>query len=97
MISSFADQGTEDIFNGDNTKAARKTLPADLWATAQKRLSQLEYASAITDMRLPPGNKLEALKGDMAGKFSVRINDQYRMVFEFAGGNATNVQITDYH
>lgn len=97
MISSFGDAGTEDIYNGVNTKVARLTLPKNLWAVAQRKLDYLRRAVNVSDLSSPPGNKLEALKGDLAGTYSIRINDQYRVVFQFAKGNAENVQIVDYH
>jgi toxin HigB-1 len=97
MISTFRNQGTEDIFNGSNTAAARKTLPTDLWNVAFKKLSQLNAATAVGDMRLPPGNKLEKLSGNRAGQWSVRINDQYRICFTFDAGSVSAVEVTDYH
>ena len=95
MIASFADAGTEDIFNGRNTKAARR-VPKDLWRIAARKLSTLDYATDLRDLSTP-GNNLEKLKGALAGKYSIRINDQFRIVFNFDRGEATNVVITDYH
>ncbi|MGO9834455.1 MAG: type II toxin-antitoxin system RelE/ParE family toxin [Polyangiaceae bacterium] len=95
MIASFADAGTEDIFNGTNTKAARR-IPKDLWRIAARKLSTLDYATDLRDLSTP-GNNLEKLKGALAGKYSIRINDQFRVVFNFERGEATNVAITDYH
>lgn len=79
----FADRGTEDIFNGSNTKAARQTLPRELWKIAQRKLDMLQAASRIDDLRVPPGNRLKALGGDLKGYHSIRINDQYRIVFRW--------------
>lgn len=95
MIASFADTTTADIFNGKNTKAARR-VPKQLWAIAARKLSALDYATALSDSS-SPGNHLERLKGALNGKFSIRINDQFRIVFDFDRGDATNVVITDYH
>ena len=95
MIASFADACTEDIFNGKNTKAARRN-PKELWKIAARKLSTLDYARELRDLS-SPGNQLEKLKGALAGKYSIRINDQFRIVFNFDRGDASNVVITDYH
>lgn len=97
MIQSFATQGTEDIYNGDNTKAARKTLPRDLWDIAWRKFALLNAAGAVKDLAIPPANCLEKLKGNLKGKYSIRINDQYRIVFTFEGGDASDVEVMDYH
>jgi proteic killer suppression protein len=97
MILDFADEATEDIFHGRSTKAARRCLPADLWPAAQRKLDRLNRAREPRDLADPPGNRLEALKGGYAGFFSIRINDQYRIVFRFERGDARDVQIVDYH
>lgn len=94
MILSFGD-ATEDIFNGRSTKAAR-TIPKDLWKIAARKLSALDYAIDTRDLS-SPGNNLEKLKGALRGKYSIRINDQFRIVFNFDRGEASNVTITDYH
>lgn len=96
MILSFADQATADIYNGLDTKAARK-IPRSIWNVARRKLDLIEAAHDLTDLRVPPGNKLEALKGDMAGQYSIRINDQYRIAFEWSNDAAREVFITDYH
>jgi proteic killer suppression protein len=93
MIVSFRDQGTRDIFDGANTKEARKSLPRDLWSIACRKLDMLNAAAAPVDLKVPPGNRLEAYEDG----YSIRINDQYRITFKFAGGNASDVLITDYH
>jgi proteic killer suppression protein len=95
VIASFGDATTEDIFNGKNTKAARR-IPKELWKIAARRLSALDYAKDFRDLS-SPGNNLEKLKGSLSGKYSIRINDQFRIVFDFNRGEATNVVITDYH
>jgi toxin HigB-1 len=97
MITSFADAGTQDIYNGENTAAARRLLPGGLVKVAVRKLDMLNAAVALSDLRVPPGNRLEALKGDLAGKYSIRINEQYRIVFAFKDGAANEVRIMDYH
>lgn len=91
----FADAATEDVFNGRNTKAAR-TVPRALWQIAARKLSTLDYAKDLRDLS-SPGNDLKMLKGALKGKYSIRVNDQFRIVFDFDRGEAANVVITDYH
>jgi proteic killer suppression protein len=95
VIVSFADAATEDIFNGTSTKAARR-VPKDLWKTAARKLSALDYATDLGDLS-STGNNLEKLKGALSGKYSIRVNDQFRIVFNFDRGEATHVVIVDYH
>lgn len=97
MIQSFTSQGTEDIFNGLNTKAARNTCPETLWKTAARKLDLLDSAGTINDLRVPPGNRLEQLSGDRKGQHSIRINDQYRICFEWTSTGPDLVEIVDYH
>jgi proteic killer suppression protein len=97
VIASIADKGTGDIWAGADSKAARQKLPTVLWASAQILLDQLDAATQVGDMKLPPSNRLHKLKGEWKGWWSVSINMQYRIVFQFEAGNAVNVQITDYH
>jgi proteic killer suppression protein len=97
MILDFADQATEDVFHGVRSKAARRCLPPELWAVAERKLDRLNRATEPRDLADPPGNRLEALRGDYAGFFSIRVNDQYRIVFRFDHGDARRVQIVDYH
>lgn len=97
MIQSLADAGTRDIFNARNTKAASKTLPSDLHAGARRRLDQLNQAADLNDLRVPPGNRLEALKGDRAGQHSIRVNDQFRICFVWTDRGPVDVEIVDYH
>jgi toxin HigB-1 len=96
MIISIKDDITKDIFNGINSKAARK-IPTVLWLVAQRKLDMINAAHEVIDLRIPSGNRLEALKGDLHNYFSLRINEQYRIIFKFENGNALEVQITDYH
>lgn len=97
MIVSFANRGTEDIFNGRNTAPARRTCPRRLWTLAAKKLDQLDSAAAPGDLRAPPGNRLEGLSGDREGQHSIRINDQYRICFAGTDSGAAQVEIIDYH
>ena len=97
MILDFADEATEDIFHGNRSKAARRCLPPELWPAARRKLDRLNRAREPRELADPPGNRLEALKGHYAGYFSIRINDQYRIVFRFERSDARDVQIVDYH
>lgn len=81
MIQSFKNTATEDIFNGRNTKIARKTCPQALWRIATRKLDQLDSVNSLEELRIPPGNHLEALTGNRQGQYSIRINDQYRLCF----------------
>ena len=96
MILSFGDKATEDVFHGENSREAR-TLPRDLWKTAFRKLDLVNAAHELKDLSQPPGNRLEALKGDLAGYHSIRVNDQFRIVFEWKGNGAAKVRIVDYH
>ena len=97
MIATFKSEGTEDLFNGKNTKAARKTCPESLWKVARRKLDQLDSVTALNELKIPPGNKLEALSGDRKEQHSIRINDQYRICFEWKESNPDDVEIVDYH
>jgi len=97
MIESFKNIGTEDIFNGKNTKEARKTCPRSLWKITARKLDQLDSITYLEELRIPPGNKLESLSGNRKGEYSIRINNQYRICFSWSAGNPTQVEITDYH
>lgn len=96
MIKDFQDDTTRDIFDGENSKAARK-VPQETWPAARRKLDLLNAANELRDLASPPGNRLEALKGELKGYRSIRINDQYRLVFMFTDGVASAVKITDYH
>jgi toxin HigB-1 len=93
MIRPFADGETERFFTTGKTRK----LPRDILRRAAMRLRQLDAATHIEDLRLPPSNRLEALKGNRAGQYSIRINNQWRVCFRFADGDAFDVEITDYH
>lgn len=96
MILNFADRTSEDIFHGVDSKHARR-VPTAVWKVAARKLDMLNAAHTLKDLRVPPANRLEALKGRWAGSHSIRINDQYRLVFKWGEGNAKDVLITDYH
>lgn len=96
MIVSFKGQGTEDIFDGEDSRASRKTLPSNLHARASKTLDQLAAAVSLKSLSLP-GLRLEKLKGDRNGQDSIRINDQYRVCFRWTEEGAHDVEIVDYH
>ena len=97
MIGSFANQGSEDIWNGADTKAARATCPRSLWRVAQRKLDMISAAPRLDALRVPPANRLEKLKKDRAGQWGIRINDQYRVCFRWEEQDAYDVEITDYH
>lgn len=96
MIRSFRDETTADLFRERNTRAARQ-IPRDLWRTAQRKLKLLDAATRLDDLVIPAGNRLEALKGDQAGRHSIRVNDQYRITFRWESGDAYEVRVEDYH
>ena len=97
MILSFQNQGTEDIFNRRSTKAARKLCPKAIWRIAQRKLDELNASVSLTSLAIPPGNHLEALSRDRQGRHSIRINDQYRVCFQWTDEGAEGVEIVDYH
>ena len=93
----ISDQGTLDIFGGNDTKAARRVLPANLHRKAAQLLDRLNYAADPNDLRTPASNRLEKLRGARKGQWSLRINDTYRICFSWSGGQAVEVKIVDYH
>ena len=97
MITSFKDRATEDIFNGANTKAARKALPQILWRSASRKLDQLDSVQLVEELKIPPGNRLESLSGSRKSEYSIRINDQYRICFKWDETGPFDIEITDYH
>ena len=96
MIQSFADETTADIFRERNTKAARR-IPKNLWRAVQRKLKMLDVAAILDDLESPPGNRLEPLTGQMKGRYSLRVNDQYRVTFRWENGHAFEVAVEDYH
>jgi toxin HigB-1 len=97
MIESFKKNGTADIFDGINSKAARKLCPESIWRVAVRKLDQIDSASTIDELAVPPGNHLEKLSGDREDQYSIRINDQYRICFTWSELGAEQVEIVDYH
>ena len=91
------DKATEDIFNGVNTKVARKICPQTLWKIASRKLDQLDSVYSIEELKIPPGNQLEILSGDRKEECSIRINRQYRICFIWDKTGPKDVEITDYH
>ena len=96
MIVSFGDRATEDLYHNRPTSRARR-FPQDVVGLALVKLDMLNGAAAVLDLRSPPGNRLEALKGDLKGFHSIRVNDQWRLVFRWEGNNALDVRLMDYH
>ena len=96
MIRSFGDEATADAYYGRDTRAARQ-LPKPIWPVIRRKLDALHRARTLRDLRLPAGNRLEALKGDRVGTFSLRVNDQYRITFRFEESHAHDVTCEDYH
>ena len=93
MIRNFSDRETERIWNGVRSRR----LPSDIQSAALRKLRMLNQARRLDDLRVPPGNRLEQLRGDRRGQFSIRINDQWRICFRWTDGGPTNVEIADYH
>ena len=96
MIVSFGDGVTEDLYHGRSTSRAQR-FPHEVVAVAQTKMDLLNGAAALLDLRSPPGNRLEALKGDLKGLHSIRVNDQWRLVFRWDGRDAHKVRLMDYH
>ncbi|MGI2028701.1 type II toxin-antitoxin system RelE/ParE family toxin [Endozoicomonas acroporae] len=97
MIISFRDKATEDLFNGIASRHARKACPQSLLRIVRRKLDQLDSAVLLDDLKVPPGNRLEALTGDRKGQYSIRLNDQYRICFAWSDSGPADVEITDYH
>jgi len=96
VIASFGDRATEDLYHGRKSKAARR-LPANIVSVALRKLDMINAAQVLQDLASPPGNHLEALHGNLKGYHSIRVNDQWRIVFRWTAGEAQQVRITDYH
>ena len=96
MIASFGDRATEDLYHGLRTAQVRR-IPNQIWRVACRKLDMIEYAQMLGDLRAPPGNRLEMLRGEMAGYHSIRINDQWRIVFRWQEDVARDVSVVDYH
>ena len=96
MIVSFGDKTTEDIFVGKNSRDARR-VPQELWPIARRKLDMLNAATDIQDLRVPPANRLEKLRASLVRFHSIRVNDQFRIIFVWANDNASDVRVLDYH
>ena len=96
MIVSFDSRSAEDIYHGISSREARK-IPQNIWKIACRKLDMLEAAASLSDLRSPPSNRLEVLKGKLKDCYSIRVNDQYRVIFQFRDGNAYDIDIVDYH
>lgn len=96
MIENFGNRLAEDLFYDSTSKEVRGFSP-EVKRAARRKLLYLHDAAELVDLRVPPGNRLEALKGRLSGYYSIRINDQWRILFRWQGGNAKDVQIVDYH
>lgn len=97
MIVSFRNQASDDLFNGINSKGARKACPETLWRIAARKLDQIDSVQSLDELKIPPGNRLESLVGDRQGQYSIRINDQYRICFRWGDAGPYDVEVTDYH
>jgi proteic killer suppression protein len=96
MIRSFGNRLAEEVFDDRRTAVVRR-LPPGLYSAARRKVLYLHEAEDLRDLRVPPGNRIEALKGDRTGWYSIRINDQWRVVFRWDSGQALDVSIVDYH
>ncbi|MFK7733381.1 MAG: type II toxin-antitoxin system RelE/ParE family toxin [Pseudomonadales bacterium] len=97
MIVSFKDKASSDVFNGIMSRVARKACPAGIWNVAARKLDQLDSVIGLEELRVPPGNRLEALSGKRRGQYSIRINEQYRICFKWTESGPDEVEVTDYH
>ncbi len=97
MIRSFKKGGTADVFNDRHSRAAARICPSAIWRTARRKLEQLDSVAELRLLGIPPGNRLEALSGDRKAQHSIRINDQYRIVFTWTDAGPEDVEIVDYH
>ena len=96
MIQSFADKTAADIFQERNSKDARQ-IPQALWRVVQRKLKMLDVAARVDDLESPPGNRLKPLKGHTRRRYSIRVNEQYRVTFRWEHGHAFEVAVEDYH
>ena len=96
VIQSFADATSADRFRDRNTRAARR-IPRVLWRAVQRKLALIDAAARLDDLVVPSGNRLELLKGDQAGRHSIRVNEQYRVTFRWENGHAYEVRVEEYH
>jgi len=96
VIASFGNRATEDLYHGRKSKAVRR-LPSEIVSVALRKLDMISAAQTLQDLMSPPGNRLEPLRGNLSGYHSIRINDQWRIVFRWSAGEAHSVRIADYH
>lgn len=96
MIVSFGNQLAQGLFDDKKSKHTR-SFPSELYQVARRKILYLHDADNLTDLKVPPGNRLEALKGDLQGFHSIRINDQWRVIFKWSNGGANEVKVLDYH
>jgi toxin HigB-1 len=96
LIVSFGEKGTEDLYHGENSAAARR-FPPDIRRAAVRKLDMLNAAHDLRDLRSPPGNRLEGLRGDLSGFHSIRVNDQWRVIFRWESGDSHELRLVDYH
>lgn len=97
VIRGFRDRGTSDLYQGVDSRAARAVCPRALWAVARRKLDYLDAAVVLEELKAPPGNRLEALKGTRSGQHSIRINEQYRICFIWTPSGPDRVEVVDYH
>ena len=97
MTASFKEGATEDLFNGVNSKRARKTCPRSIWLVASRKLDLLDSVKSLDELKVPPGNYLESLRGNRRGQYSIRINEQYRICFAWDKNGPEDVEVTDCH
>jgi proteic killer suppression protein len=93
MIKTFADRRTQDLF----VNAAARRFPPDIAARAARKLEYIDLATRVDDLRVPPGNRLHALKADRSGQYAIAVNEKWRICFRFVDGDAYDVEICDYH
>ena len=97
VIRSFANAATEDLFDGVDSRRARRVCPVHLWPAVRRKLTQLNRVGALRELGVPPGNRLERLHGNRAGQHSIRVNEEYRLCSRWENGYADEVEVTDYH
>jgi proteic killer suppression protein len=97
VIRSFANAATEDLFDGVDSRRARHACPVQLWPVVRRKLTQLNRVRELQELAVPPGNRLERLRGDRSHQRSIRVSEQYRLCFRWEDGYADEVEVIDYH